>query len=98
MAHLVEILLPLSDAPMQQALEDIRNELTARFGGATLHINAPAEGAWADNGTLELDRIVIAEVMTEGLDRDWWRDYRERLERQLAQDEIVIRATQIDRL
>lgn len=56
------------------------------------------EGAWADNGTLELDRIVIAEVMTEGLDRDWWRDFRERLERQLAQDEIVIRATEIDRL
>ena len=98
MADLVEILLPLSDAPIQQALKDIRNELIARFGGATLHTSAPAEGAWSDNGTLELDRIVIAEVMTEDLDRDWWRDYRKRLERQLAQDEIVIRATQIDRL
>ncbi|MBW9089691.1 hypothetical protein JNB91_17870 [Rhizobium wenxiniae] len=98
MAHLVEILLPVSDAPIQEALEGIRNELTARFGGATLHSSAPAEGVWADDGTFELDRIVIAEVMTEHLDRDWWRDYRERLERQLAQDEIVIRTTQIDRL
>ncbi|WP_075293148.1 hypothetical protein [Pararhizobium arenae] len=98
MAHLVEIFLPVSNVPMKEALEDIRNELTARFGGATLHASTPAEGAWVDNGMFEFDRIVIAEVMTEQLDRNWWREYRERLERQLAQDEIVVRATQIDRL
>jgi hypothetical protein len=98
MAHLVEILLPVSDIPMEQVLERVRTELTALFGGVTLHTNAPAEGYWSDSGTFELDRIVVAEVMTEQLDRAWWLSYRKRLERQLAQDEIVIRATQIERL
>jgi hypothetical protein len=36
--------------------------------------------------------------MTQGLDRDWWREYRQRLERRFRQQEVVIRATEFERL
>jgi len=98
MPLLVEILLPLTKTLTGEKLEGIRAELTDRFGGVTLQSNAPAEGLWIDNGDLERDRIVVAEIMTETLDRTWWAQFRERLEHQLSEDEIVVRATQIERL
>jgi hypothetical protein len=36
--------------------------------------------------------------MAEELDKTFWRTLRRRLERELSQDEIVIRAHEIDRL
>ncbi|GGG21938.1 MULTISPECIES: hypothetical protein [Rhizobium] len=98
MPHLVEILLPLTKTLTREKLDTIRAELTDRFGGATLHSNAPAEGLWRDDGDLERDRIVIVEIMTDTLDRTWWAQFRERLENQLFEDEIVVRATEIERL
>src|SRR5262245_29443866 len=45
MAYLIEILLPTTDPePLQYSIGGIREELTERFGGATFHLNAPAEG------------------------------------------------------
>jgi hypothetical protein len=40
----------------------------------------------------------VLEVMVEEIDRSYWHSRRERLERELCQDEIVIRAEQIRRL
>lgn len=98
MPHLVEILLPLTKTLTREKLDTIRAELTDRFGGVTLHSNAPAEGSWNDEGDLERDRVIIAEIMTEMLSRTWWAEFRERLEKQLSENEIVVRATQIERL
>jgi hypothetical protein len=44
------------------------------------------------------DAIVIAEVMAEEVDCQWWRSYREELERRFQQKEIVIRAISATRL
>ncbi|MUO79736.1 hypothetical protein GOZ80_08015 [Agrobacterium vitis] len=98
MAFLIEILIPVTQALSDHGLGQIRSELTTRFGGVTLHANAPAEGLWEDGGSVERDRIVIVEVMAEELERDWWAEYRKKLEGMLAQDEIVVRAIPIDRL
>jgi hypothetical protein len=38
------------------------------------------------------------EVTTEELDRDWWASYRKRLEHKFEQDQILIRATAINKL
>ncbi len=38
------------------------------------------------------------EVMAERLDPSYWQSLRERLERELSQEEIVIRAQEIRRL
>ncbi|GGG22095.1 hypothetical protein GCM10010924_59470 [Rhizobium wenxiniae] len=92
--HLIEIFLPISVNDPQSKIEAVRRELVEQFGGATLHINAPAEGLWQDDGPVERDRIVIAEVMAEILDTFWWRSYRERLEDVFDQDSILIRATE----
>ena len=105
MIHLVQLLLPLrdpSDEPFpRSALDRVRDELTERFGGATAYLRAPAQGAWKDDdqgGRVERDEIVIVEVMADSLDRDWWRQYREELRQRFRQEELVVRATQWERL
>lgn len=100
--HLVEILLPLYDndgrAFASSDFDGVRDELAERFGGVTAFRRSPAEGIWDEGGELSRDRIVIYEVMTEALDRDWWKSYKRRLERRFRQDVIVIRATEFERL
>jgi hypothetical protein len=36
--------------------------------------------------------------MTETLDRDWWAGYRRELEQRFAQEELVIRSQEVERL
>ena len=73
-------------------------ELTGKFGGATSFLRAPGQGLWQSGGSTEKDRIAVVEVMVEHLDHAFWRSLRERLERELSQEEIVIRAQEIIQL
>jgi hypothetical protein len=102
MMHLVELLLPLRDrdgAPFPAAqFERLTRELTEAFGGVTAFTRSPAKGRWKDGGKTESDDIIVIEVMAEGIDRAWWAELRQRLERMFRQDEIVIRAQTIERL
>jgi hypothetical protein len=99
MHYLVEILLPVTHTRRNRTnLDLVRDELTAKFGGVTLHLNSPAEGLWDDDGDIERDRIVVAETIVDDLDRSWWCSYRKELEARFRQEEIVIRATEIQRL
>ena len=101
--HLVEIFLPLrrndgSDQP-SELFGDVRGELVDQFGGMTAFTRAPAEGLWeSEEGQLDRDSIVIFEVMADELDRGWWSAFRARLECLFEQDEIVIRASAVERL
>ena len=94
---LVQIFLPLG-AGSGDALRDVKQDLTARFGGVTAYSRASAEGLWRDGNAKEKDDIVIVEAMVEKLDRDWWHDFRTRLERRLDQEELVVRAHGIEKL
>ncbi|HVM38271.1 MAG TPA: hypothetical protein VM265_07790 [Sphingomicrobium sp.] len=101
--HIVEIFLPLqrNDGSPQprETFAALRRELVDRFGGLTAFTRAPAEGLWEDEeGQVERDRIVIFELMAERLERGWWSELRARLERELQQDEVLIRATAAERL
>jgi hypothetical protein len=101
--HVVEIFLPLKrNDGSDQARESfgaVRRELVDRFGGMTAFSRAPAEGLWERGpGEVDRDSIIIFEVMAHDLDREWWTDYRERLERLFEQREIVIRASAVKRL
>jgi hypothetical protein len=100
--HLVQILLPLADNDGRpfpdEVLRRIQQELTNRFGGLTAHERAPAKGIWLTGGRSRRDEVVILEVMTDALDDAWWRHFREGLERELGQEELVIRALPIRRL
>ncbi|WP_105432420.1 hypothetical protein [Neorhizobium sp. T6_25] len=97
MAALVEILLPVI-GNRESAYRNIRKQLTEKFGGVTFHANAPAEGLWKDGEETETDKIIVVEVMVDEIDREWWRRYRQELEAAFEQEEIVIRATPIERL
>lgn len=100
--HLIEILLPLRDndgKPFGRDLfAQVREELVEAFGGLTAFMRSPAEGLWEEGGERSRDEIAVVEVMTETLDRGWWERYRESLERRFRQDEVVIRATTVERL
>lgn len=99
--YLVEILLPIGIG--QQAsdeLERLRTLLMERFGGLTAFLRAPADGLWrsgAEEGVSH-DEIAVIEVMADAMDRAWWTDLRQDLERQLGQKQIVIRYHRIHRV
>jgi len=101
--HLIQILLPLFDneghAFDHDILHGIRDELVARFSGLTAFTRAPAEGLWAPGeAEAKRDEIVVFEVMTDKIDKQWWSEYRRRLERQLRQEAVIIRTHKIDLL
>jgi hypothetical protein len=101
--HLIEILLPLSDNAGKpfaaELLAQVRDELAEHFGGVTAFARNPAEGLWKpDEGKADRDDIIIFEVTADWLDRSWWRGYRAELERRFSQDEIVVRAIEVELL
>ena len=101
--YLIQMLLPVRDnegnAFPRAELDRVRQELTERFGGATAYLRAPAAGLWKDEeGDVAPDDVVIVEAMAAHLEREWWRLYREELERRFRQEEIVIRALQCSAL
>jgi len=94
--HLIQILLPIYDNEGHEFPHDIYraigDELVARFSGLTAFTRAPAEGFWAPRGDeAKRDDIVVFEVMTETIDKQWWARYRAGLEKRLRQEAIVIR-------
>jgi len=101
--YLVEFFLPVFDNEgarfPKQAFDRVRDELTERFGGVTAFMRSPAMGLWEDEGgSVRRDDLVSFEVMTETLDRDWWRNYREGLGKHFRQQEILMRASSFERL
>jgi hypothetical protein len=94
--HVVQLLLPLYDNEKQRFARDLYDrvsaDLTERFGGLTAYTRAPAAGLWRDGGEAVRDDVVVYEVMAGSLDRDWWRAFRERVERDFRQDHVIIRA------
>jgi hypothetical protein len=101
--HLVQILLPLRNNQGEpfpkKAFDQVRDELTESFGGVTFYRRSPAEGLWKPGaGDVNRDDVVIFEVMTETLDRRWWRGYRDELAGRFCQDDLVVRAIGAERL
>ena len=77
----------------------IRDELTERFGGVTAFLRSPAQGTWKEeSGEVDRDEVVMCEVVVEALDRRWWDSYRQRLEADFGQREVMIRAIEAERL
>ena len=101
--HLIEILLPLTDNEGRpfgsEMYARVREALVETYGGLTAFSRSPAEGVWeAEEGKRSRDDIVVFEVMSNYLDRAWWRRFREKLERDFKQDEIIVRAREVERL
>jgi hypothetical protein len=98
--HLVELFLPLATnegSPFTRPVfASVEKELTEMFGGATAYPRAPASGIWKENGeSAKRDDLVVYEVMTERIEADWWKSYREKLEQIFKQERILIRSHEI---
>jgi hypothetical protein len=95
--QIIEIFLPLRRGDGSEIdpkeIREIVEDLAGRFGGATAFTRAPASGLWESGSGLEKDEVIIVEVMTKSLNRDWWHSLRLRLERQFQQERIMMRAT-----
>jgi hypothetical protein len=101
--YLIELLLPLYDNDGRPfgpgAFAAVRRDLLDRFGGVTAHTQAPAHGLWEDaDGRVQRDEVVVFEVMADTLDRDWWTEWRHRLEHDFRQQEVIVRATRLEKL
>jgi len=101
--YLVQLLLPLYDNGGRrfpnERFTTVRDELTDRYGGLTAYLRSPAHGTWKEeNGVVERDEVVMFEVMVDHLDRAWWSQYRNTLEERFGQQELVVRATEVQRL
>ena len=95
----LEILHPVSRSRRARSnLDLVKEVLMTKSGGVTLHVVSPAEGLWNGDGNVERDRIVTVEVMVADIDRDWWSSYRRELEARFHQEEIVVLASEIERL
>ena len=100
---LVEIFIPRNFSIGQRVeidrLKVLQQELARKFGGVTAFIRSSASGLWTnEHGHVEQDDIAVFEVMVSELDHDWWKSFRQKLEVEFDQDEILIRGTQIERI
>ena len=101
--HLVQVLLPLcarDGSPVAaERFAEVRAELTERFGGVTAYTRNPATGLWKrSDADVERDQVIMIEVVVDVFDREWWSQYRQRLEQRFDQEEIHARAIAIERL
>ena len=94
--HLVQLFLPFYDDKgatiPNKSFVAVRDVLTERYGGITTYSRAPAKGFWKDKGKVKRDDIVVFEVMTQRLDKRWWRAYRKARETRFHQKKILVRA------
>jgi hypothetical protein len=101
--QLVQIFLPLYDNNKQlfhkSVFEDLCTKLKDKFGGVTLYRNSPTEGLWKDEtGKTNYDELIIAEIMIEELDKEWWKQYKQSLEQIFKQEQILIRCFLFEKL
>jgi len=99
--ELIQIFLPLRDNEGQpfpfRQFEQVKELLAQKFGGVTAFLNSPAEGVWRESRkNFVKDDVITFEVMSESLDRPWWSAFKEELETQFRQEQIVIRKMQIE--
>jgi hypothetical protein len=95
--HLVEIFVPKT-AISKEHLASLQNMLVEQFAGLTAYSRTPAKGVDVEAGKQVEDEIIILEVMTDSLDRVWWSSLRRQLERDLRQREILVRASEVQKL
>jgi hypothetical protein len=99
--YLIELFLLLyannGEAFSKDAYLSIGKDMTKKFGGMTAFTRAPAKGFWQKSKEeLVKDDIIIFEVMTKKLDKEWWSNYKILLEKTFSQDDIIIRVQQIE--
>jgi hypothetical protein len=100
--YLIQILLPLRDSRNelfeQRLFDDVRTDLARHFGRVHAYIRPHLSEAWRGSQELIADDVVIFELMTDRLEREFWRLYRRELQDVFQQESLIMRALRIDLL
>ena len=100
--YLIQLLLPLHDNEKRpipvEHFNNLRTDLTRRFGGVTAFVRAPATGLWEEDEEINRDEVVMFEIIAESFARDWWRAYRTQLQDVFKQKEVLIWATSVEKV
>lgn len=102
--HIVNIYLPQVDQAGVPFDEDcylnIRIELIHTFGGLTQYDQVPAIGYWKEDADkpVSKDLVIHYEVICSELDKQYWTDFRTRMEGIFQQTQILIVAHPIESL
>lgn len=75
-------------------LEEIKSELKETFGGYTAM--GACEGTWKTNSQESRDDIVILRILDDGSTSFDMTAFRERIEKSLEQDRLLISAREIE--
>lgn len=99
---LIQIYLPVpgeNDAAASGMFEVVQKDLALKFGGVTAFVRAPGKGQWRPTSEKTVyDDLVIVEVITEFINKEWWTEYRKKLASIVHQDKILITVNDIDLL
>ncbi|ETZ24184.1 inorganic diphosphatase [Pedobacter sp. V48] len=98
---LVELFLPLYDGNgevfPEKLYAELREELTAKFGGLTAYSRNPVKGFWKPAGNhAEKDVLLVFEVMCEKVETEFWDELKARLLKTFKQDSLIIRCSKIE--
>jgi hypothetical protein len=101
--HLIQLLLPLYDNEGRSfdgaLFENVRHELTERFGGVTAFERSPAVGLWKESPSeVTRDDVIKFEVLSDQVEHEWWKNYRTELERIFRQRDLTMWAIEITKL
>lgn len=101
--HLVQILLPLytpNHTPFPKVyFIELKKELSETFGGLTAYNRSPADGMWKDEHEQTIrEDIIVYEIMVDDLEKLWWKNFKKELVKKFQQQEIIIRASNIQLL
>jgi hypothetical protein len=83
----------------REKIDDVRNRLADRFGGATISpLSAPFKGPWKYGGVQYVDNIVIMEVIADeaAATQNFFSELKEQLQRELRQLAILITSHSIE--
>lgn len=99
----IELFIPLFNkngkAFAKKKYKWLRVLLTDKFGGLTIYARAPAEGFWQEKAERTVnDKMIIYEVLVPAIDKVFWQELKLNLLKKFAQDEILIRVTDISLL
>lgn len=92
----MQILLPLRDNRGKRLprslFDNLVEELSEKFGGATAYSRSPAQGHWSKGARAKTEDVIIIEVMVEKANPIWWSELRHRLEEQFRQETVLLRS------
>ena len=92
---LVQLFLPLYDnkgLPFDEKYyHQVREELTLAFGGTTFYFRSPVSGTWKQENKVYKDELLVAEVLTNHQEAQFFKAYKSTLEERFKQEEIMMR-------